>query len=112
GYHFDYMEYIQVNKNIHLEAIRYHVAPVVFKAINYDRQFLRKWLPFVDSTKSVSDTQLFIESLTSPETGRRDPVYTTWYNYEFAGLIGFKDSDWINHKTELGYWLIEKMQGK
>src|SRR5690606_8940210 len=41
-----------------------------------------------------------------------DQVYTIWSNMEFAGLIGFKDSDWVNNKTELGYWLAEKMQGK
>jgi len=35
-----------------------------------------------------------------------------WFKGEFAGLIGFKDTDPVNKKTELGYWIIEKMQGK
>ena len=39
-------------------------------------------------------------------------MYAIWYNMEFSGLIGFKDTDWANNKTELGYWLAEKMQGK
>ena len=30
----------------------------------------------------------------------------------FAGLIGFKDTDWMNKKSEIGYWLAENMQGK
>lgn len=35
-----------------------------------------------------------------------------FYDEKFAGLIGLKDTDWTNRKTEIGYWLIEKMQGK
>jgi len=30
----------------------------------------------------------------------------------FAGLIGFKDSDKQNKRTELGYWLSEEYQKK
>ena len=37
---------------------------------------------------------------------------TAFDKEEFAGLIGFKETDWVNKKTEIGYWLIEKMQGK
>ncbi len=106
------MEHIRVNNKIHLEAIRLSAAPVVFEAIDRDREFLRTWLPFVDATRSTSDTELFIKSMVSQNAVKKDEVFTIWYNFEFAGLIGFKDTDWVNHKTELGYWLAEKMQGK
>jgi ribosomal-protein-serine acetyltransferase len=106
------MEYIQVNNEMHLEAITLSAAPVVFEAIARNREFLRKWLPFVDATQSVSDTELFIRSLVWQKENKKDEVFTIWYKLEFAGLIGFKDTDWVNHKTELGYWLIENMQGK
>ena len=29
---------------------------------------------------------------------------------EFIGIIGFKDTDKVNKKTEIGYWLSEKFQ--
>jgi ribosomal-protein-serine acetyltransferase len=105
------MEYIQVNTQIHLEAIVLSAAPIIFDTIDRDRKYLRQWLPFVDSTRSVADTELFVKSLIYQKE-KKDDVYTIWYNLEFAGLIGFKDTDHVNRKTELGYWLAEKMQGK
>ncbi len=88
------------------------MAPIIFDAIDRDRNYLREWLPFVDATQSVSDTELFIKSMVPNRKEKKDEVYSIWYNLEFAGLIGFKDTDWVNHKTELGYWLTNKMQGK
>jgi ribosomal-protein-serine acetyltransferase len=105
------MEYIQVNTQIHLEAIVLSAAPVIFETIDRDRIYLKEWLPFVDSTQSVSDTELFIKSMIYQKE-RKDEVFTIWYNLEFAGLIGFKETDHVNRKTELGYWLADKMQGK
>lgn len=106
------MEYIQVNTKTHLEAIRLSAAEVIFETIDRDRNYLQQWLPFVDATLSVSDTELFIKGLVWQKDKKKDEVFTIWYNMEFAGLIGFKDTDWVNHKTELGYWLAEKMQGR
>ncbi len=106
------MEYIQVNTHIHLETIKLSMAPLIFNTIDQDRKYLRRWLPFVDYTHSVLDTELFIRSMLSQKEKRKDEVYSIWFDMEFAGLIGFKDIDWANHKTELGYWLAEKMQGK
>ena len=106
------MEYIQVNQNIHLEQVKLSMAPLIFDAINNDRTYLREWLPFVDATLTVSDTELFIKSLITGSGKKKDEVYSIWYKMEFAGLIGFKDTDWVNRKTEIGYWLTKDKQGK
>lgn len=85
------------------------MASVVFETINHDRDYLKEWLPFVNHTFDISDTERFIESVSG---NNRDQVFSIWYREEFAGLIGFKDTDWINRKTEIGYWLAKNMQGK
>lgn len=87
------------------------MAPVIFESIDHDRDYLRKWLPFVDYTLDVFDTEKFIKSI-SNETSNRDDIYCIWYKEEFAGLVGYKDIDRVNRKTEIGYWLVKKMQGK
>jgi len=87
------------------------MAATIFEAIDRDRDYLRQWLPFVDETKEISHTEAFIRSISGKEN-QRDDIYTIWYKEEFAGLIGFKDTDPINRKTEIGYWLAEKMQHK
>ncbi len=106
------MDHIQVNQKLRMERIRMSMAPVIFQTIDRDRSFLSNWLPFVAFTKDVSDTEKFILSIVGQKGKRRDDVYSIWYNEEFAGLIGFKETDWINQKTELGYWLAQKLQGK
>ncbi len=106
------MDYIQISSKLRLEIIKLNMAEVIFEAINRDREYLKEWLPFIEETQQVAQTEEFIRTIVSQRGKKRDEVFTIWYNQEFAGLIGFKDTDWINHKTELGYWLTEKMQGK
>lgn len=106
------MEKLQISEDLFLERLKLSHTDIVFEAIDQNRNFLRKWLPFVDLTKRASDTERFIRSLIDKQTGARDEVYTIWFKYEFAGLIGFKDIDRLNNRIEIGYWLTEKMTGK
>lgn len=88
------------------------MAPVIFEAIDRDRDFLRKWLPFVDDTREVSDTEKFLRQVDRDSENGTAEIFSVWYREEFAGLIGFNTIDRINRKAEIGYWLVEKMQGK
>ena len=106
------MDHIRVTNNIELETLKLSMTDVIFEAIDRNRDFLNQWLPFVDYTQNKSDTENFIETVVNQPGRKRDEVYSIWYKQEFAGLIGFKETDWINRKTELGYWLAERMQGK
>ncbi|HOI48205.1 MAG TPA: GNAT family protein [Prolixibacteraceae bacterium] len=106
------MEYLHLDDDLHLERIKPGHATTIFGAIDRDREYLRKWLPFVDQTRKLADTENFIRLLGIDSGKERDDVYCIWYKGEFAGLIGYKDSDPINHKTEIGYWLARHMQGK
>jgi ribosomal-protein-serine acetyltransferase len=104
------MNELKVNHQITLKQIDLDDTDTIFHAIDSNRTHLRKWLPFVDMTKSSKDTYTFIKSLTA-DIERRQIVFTLWYQNEFAGLLGLKDADYLNHKVEFGYWMIEKMTG-
>lgn len=103
---------MEVDRNIRLEALNPNIAEEIFLTIQRERSYLETWLPFVHSTKKLADTETFIKSIANQTTEKKDEVYSIWFKNKFAGLIGFKETDWINQKTELGYWLSEKMQGK
>ncbi len=105
------MQHIRVSDKIRLERVSLDMAPIIYNTIDRDREYLKEWLPFVNFTFDLSDTVNFIKSVNA-ENNRRDYVYSIWYKEEFAGLIGFKDTDWVNRKSEIGYWLAEKMQHK
>lgn len=68
---------------------------------------MRVWLPFVDSTHKIGDTKKAIDYLVD---GINEQFYILYKN-KFVGLIGFKDTDTNNKKTEIGYWLSLYVQG-
>lgn len=102
---------IIIDKSIVLKPMGLDDTQPIFDAINGNRAFLRRWLPFIDATKSVQDTRAFVKSIVDDAEWRQE-VFTIRYNNEFAGLIGLKDIDYLNLKAEIGYWLIEIMTGK
>jgi ribosomal-protein-serine acetyltransferase len=105
------MQKIFVDKSIVLTPMELNDTRTIYDAIDNNRTFLRRWLPFVDATKSVHDTRAFVKSIVDDAEWRQE-VFTIKYNDEFTGLIGLKDIDYLNHKAEIGYWLIEKTTGK
>jgi len=106
------MDKLFVNNKIELERLKITHTFQVFQAIDTNREFLSPWLPFVQDNENQEDTEAFIESVTSRSPDRRDEVFVIWYEFHFAGLIGFRDTDRVNLKTEIGYWVIESMIGK
>lgn len=106
------MDQFVVDDHLILEKIKLIYAEIIFNCINKDREYLRKWLPFVDQTRVQRDTELYIRSIIDQPYEERDDVFVIWFKGEFAGLIGFKDCDLINHRAEIGYWLAKHMNGK
>jgi len=101
---------IQVSPDILLKELAAADAQVIFGTIDAQRSYLGEWLPFVPFTTDVSFTEAFVNTYVG--SPRNNPTFTIWYKGAFAGLIGFKDSDYDNEKTEIGYWLSEAFQHK
>jgi ribosomal-protein-serine acetyltransferase len=102
------MTILYVSEKLLLRQIEMADAEPVFETINSQRQYLRKWLPFVDLTKQLDDTRNFIRGIYNDQ----ELVFVIQYEGEFAGLIGFRGTDRANRKTEIGYWLSEPFQHK
>jgi ribosomal-protein-serine acetyltransferase len=102
---------IIINSEITLKILDLTDSQTIFNAIDQNRNHLRKWLPFVETTRSENDTRSFIRSIVD-DVERRQEIFTIWFNNDFCGLVGLKDIDYLNRKIEIGYWLIEKMTGK
>lgn len=103
---------IKVDDEINLRIISLASAATIYDSISSSRSHLRKWLPFVDATKSVIDTRDFIKSVLNSVNIKQDRIYEIWYLNNFAGLISYKEIDKLNNKVELGYWLDAEMTGK
>lgn len=101
---------IPVDSQVKLRQLRHSDAADIFNTIDTQRAYLGEWLPFVAFTKELTDTQKFVESVVDAPEERFEYVFTIRKAGEFAGLIGFKDTDRLNRKSELGYWLAEGFQ--
>ena len=92
------------------------LAPVhareLFDLVDSNRGHLRRWLPWVDSTRSVADIEKFIRR-TQEQAEENQGVQTALlHRGEIAGVIGQRGVDRANRSTSLGYWLAEGYQGR
>ncbi len=103
---------IKLDEETELRQLCLSDAGDIFEVIDKQRSYLGKWLPFVAFTKEISDTEKFVDSIVNASKDRFEYVFTIRRKDKFIGLIGFKDTDRLNKKTEIGYWLSEQQQGK
>ncbi len=103
--------FLKIDDTINLHLPRPELAAPVFEAIDENRAYLRKWLPWVDSTRSVEDTKTFMAE--SMEHNRNGTRLTTFIldGERLAGSIGVVNFNRDHHHCELGYWLREDMTG-
>ncbi len=103
---------LKVDNEIILKEISIENAEVIFNSINSGRQYLRKWLDWVDSSKIIDDTIDYIQTVSEQNMYRGRFVLEIWYKNNFAGLIDYHNGNKLCRKVEIGYWLDEKVQGK
>lgn len=106
------MKIIKIDEELELRQIQLSDAEHIFNAINTQRDYLGKWLPFVQLTKKLEDSRFYVESIVNVLTGEQEYVFTIWYQGKFSGLISFNYTDKSNKRTEIGYWLCKQFQGK
>ncbi|QQE81429.1 GNAT family N-acetyltransferase [Alicyclobacillus sp. SO9] len=102
----------KVNEDIALKLLTQQDADEVFRLTDESREYLREWLPWVDFTKSVSDSRNFLLSVQEQWAANNGFQAGICYRNELAGVIGFHEVNWANKSSSLGYWLAEGFQGK
>ncbi len=107
-----YPSRIPVDDGLELRLVEERDADEIFRATEANRAYLREWLPWVDSTRSVQETRAFIER--SLEQVRLSDGFQCRIlaDGRFAGMIGYLYHDWKNLRTEIGYWLQRDLQGR
>ena len=106
------MQSIVISTELLLDRIELRDASTIFNAIDQNRDHLGRWLPFVHYTKAIKDSEAFIRTIISQRDESLNELYTIWFKGDFAGIIGFHNTDRVNEKCEMGYWLISDMKGK
>lgn len=103
---------IRIDDQISLKFLVESDARTIFNYINTQRDYLGEWLPFVQFTHEVKDSKGFVDMTIELRKIKKDYVYKICYDDRMIGLIGTKETDYLNKNTELGYWLSQDYQGQ
>jgi ribosomal-protein-serine acetyltransferase len=106
------MFFRRVNEDITLKLLTQRDASEVFRLTDDSREYLREWLPWVDFTKSMSDSRSYLLGVQQQWAANNGFQAGIYYRHQLAGVIGFHEVSWANRSTSLGYWLGEGFQGK
>jgi len=84
-------------------------AEALFDLIDANRDHLRPWMIWEQTTKGVDETRTFIQScLDEPVSIEGNGI---WVDGELAGGIGL-DIDTLSNSGEIGYWLAKPYEGR
>ena len=87
-------------------------ADELFGLTDGNRDFLKQWLPWLDSVTKPSDTRNFLETqLLRFQRGEALHV-TIFYLDKIAGVLGYNRIDQVNGIGYPGYWLAREYNGK
>ena len=105
------MDSILINSELSLRLLTENDAAEVFALVQANRQRLRAWMPWVDSTKTEQDSLSFIRGCIQAES-KGDRQFAIVHRNRIAGLVGFVRSTPHHKSSMMGYWLDEQEVGK
>lgn len=103
---------LNVDHEISMRMLAVKDAEDLFYITDQSRNYLRKWLPWVDDTLSVEDSKSFIKNGFQIYAERTALTAGVFYKGELVGVAGFNHFDWKNKIGQIGYWLAEEYQGQ
>ena len=103
---------LRVDHELEIVPWRPEHAEVMFAAVDRNRAHLRRWLPWLDHVTTVEAERAFIARAAAQEAENNGFHAGVWRDGRIVGTIGFHYVDWVNRKTEIGYWVDEAEQGR
>lgn len=83
-----------------------------FQLVEKNRNYLRQWMTWLDSTRSPLDLEKFIEQ--GVQDFQNNSGLRLWIirQQEIIGIIHLYDLHLLNKRASIGYWISEEHRGK
>jgi ribosomal-protein-serine acetyltransferase len=105
------MFYRKIENNIDIALSVPQFASEIFALTDKNREYLKAWLPWLDTVQKVSDTTEFLQ-LQLQRFAKGEALHlSVLYKNKIAGLLGYNQLDQINGIGHVGYWLGEQYTG-
>ena len=103
---------IQVDADLELRPVRLADAPALFAAIDRNRDRLRQWLPWVETSYAPDDVHRFIAESEKQNQLRTALTMGVWKDGILCGSIGLHKIDARHRSTSIGYWIDGAYEGR
>jgi ribosomal-protein-serine acetyltransferase len=104
--------YLKIDHEIELHLLNENHALELFWLVERNRNYLRRWLTWVDGMKSLEQYYHAIDIWKKQYTHNQGLQLAIRYRGELAGGISLHSVDWHNSQASIGYYISEHMQGK
>ncbi len=102
----------QLADDVHLRILERQDAAELFALTDASRDHLRRWLPWLDGTRSVTDTDAFLAGALEQFAKGRGFHAGIWRLGVLCGVAGLHAIDWANRQSSLGYWIGAGYEGQ
>ena len=103
-------EHYRVDSEILLRRPTLEDAAGLFALVDSNRQYLRRWLPWVDFVASLEDERQWVQTHLAEDAP--EYVLLMIYKGEMVGAVGIRGRGSRSRSGEIGYWIAENMQGR
>jgi ribosomal-protein-serine acetyltransferase len=87
-------------------------VPELFALVDANRDYLRAWLPWLDTTRREEDVRAFVVDACAKAADGMSVQFAMVEAGGIAGVIGFHEIDQAHAQVGIGYWVAEDRQGR
>lgn len=102
---------LPVDDTLDLGLLEPRHSAALFALIDANRAHLRRYLPWVDTTRTSADSLAFIQFALEQYARGMSVNVGVFHRGVLAGVAGYHAISWSNRSTAVGYWLAEAQQG-
>lgn len=104
---------LKINEKLSLKERQTEDAQELFDLVDKNRERLRVYMPWIDSTLSVKDTEEYIlKNIEKHKEVGNVYDFGICYENKWIGNMGYHDVSKSNQKACIGYWLDEDFEGR
>lgn len=105
------MEHIQIDKNLYIRLLTARDAESLFTLTIDSKDYLKKWLPWLDTIQEENDSLNFIKNQLLAFEEQTGITFGIFANDNLVGVISYNTIDHANKTGEIGYWIGKNYQG-
>jgi len=106
------MFFREIEKDLTIALTVPQFAGSLFALTDQNREYLKAWLPWLDTVQEIGDTKMFIRDQLIRFAKEEALHLSVFSSNKIVGVVGYNQLDQVNGVGVLGYWLGEEYTGK